>query len=82
MRTVATSILICLGTLLCVVLPASAQTQSAKSAQANAAVAMRDAASAWLKLLPPDLQREAVRDFNDADRTDWHFTPRSTRVCR
>ena len=70
MRNFAACIFVCLGTLLYGVLPASAQTPSAKPAQGNAASAMREAASAWLKLLPPELQREAVRDFNDADRTD------------
>lgn len=79
MRNVAIRILIGLATLPCVVLPASAQPRSATPVQGNAAVKMREAASAWLKLLPPELQREAVRDFNDADRADWHFTPRSRK---
>jgi hypothetical protein len=44
-----------------------------------AAAGMRQAANAWLATLTPALKQEAVRPFDDADRTDWHFTPRSRK---
>jgi hypothetical protein len=40
---------------------------------------MRLAANAFLGALPPNLKSEAVRPFDDADRFDWHFTPRSRK---
>ncbi len=79
MQNAPTRLVTCLGILLCMALPAMAQVHSAPPTQDNAAAAMRTAAQAWLKLLPPDLRREAVRDFADADRLDWHFTPRSRK---
>lgn len=45
----------------------------------NAAAGMRESANAWLATLSPALKKGAVRDFDDADRTDWHFTPRSRK---
>lgn len=44
---------------------------------AAAAAGMREAAIAWLATLPPALKKDAVRPFDDADRFDWHFVPRS-----
>lgn len=44
---------------------------------AAAAIGMREAATAWLALLSPALRKEAQRPFDDADRFDWHFVPRS-----
>ncbi|MBL8517778.1 MAG: DUF3500 domain-containing protein [Betaproteobacteria bacterium] len=44
---------------------------------AAAAAGMRDAATAWLATLTPVLRKAAVRAFDDADRFDWHFVPRS-----
>lgn len=45
---------------------------------ANAAAArMRLAAEAVLAALPEAARAKVVRDFEDPDRLDWHFTPRS-----
>jgi len=38
---------------------------------------MREAASAFLAVLPEPLRAKAQRPFDDRDRLDWHFTPRS-----
>lgn len=45
----------------------------------SAAGKMRLSANALLALLPPHLKAEAVRPFDDADRLDWGFTPRSRK---
>lgn len=44
-----------------------------------AAGKMRLSANAFLATLTPALKAEAVRPFDDADRLDWHFTPRSRK---
>lgn len=38
---------------------------------------LRQVTQAWLATLSPDLRKQAIRPLNDADRTDWHYTPRS-----
>ena len=43
----------------------------------SAAGKMRLAATHFVSTLPDKLAREAVRPFTDADRLNWHFTPRS-----
>ena len=45
----------------------------------SAAGKMRLSANAFLATLPSNLKAEAVRPFDDADRLDWHFTPRSRK---
>jgi len=62
---------------LLLVLPALAHEGGHSSA--SAAAGMRAAANAWLATLTPELRKDAVRPFDDADRTDWHFTPRSRK---
>ena len=43
----------------------------------SAAGKMRLAATDFVAMLPDKLAREALRPFADADRVNWHFTPRS-----
>ncbi|MEJ7669916.1 MAG: DUF3500 domain-containing protein [Casimicrobiaceae bacterium] len=43
----------------------------------SAAGEMRLAATHFVATLPDKLAREALRPFEDADRVNWHFTPRS-----
>jgi hypothetical protein len=38
---------------------------------------MREAAGAFLTALPDEQRAKAQRPFDDRDRLDWHFTPRS-----
>jgi hypothetical protein len=38
---------------------------------------MREAAGAFLAALPDEQRAKAQRPFDDGDRLDWHFTPRS-----
>jgi hypothetical protein len=38
---------------------------------------MREAAGAFLAALPDEQRAKAQRPFDDRDRLDWHFTPRS-----
>lgn len=70
-------ILLCSLVLACAALPAEAH--DGPHPTASAATAMREATTAWLTLLPPALKKEAVRPFDDADRFDWHFVPRSRK---
>jgi hypothetical protein len=42
-----------------------------------AATRMRVAAERVLAALPPDSRARVSRPFDDRDRTDWHYTPRS-----
>jgi hypothetical protein len=44
---------------------------------AQPAPAMRTAVQQLLESLPPDMRARALRPFDDADRADWHYTPRS-----
>ncbi|MDX2220703.1 MAG: DUF3500 domain-containing protein [Burkholderiales bacterium] len=68
-------LLLCCLTLAFAGTPASAH--DGPHPTASAATGMREAATAWLALLPPALRKEAQRPFDDADRFDWHFVPRS-----
>jgi len=43
----------------------------------SASEKMRVAATSFLAALPNQLSREALHPFEDADRVNWHFTPRS-----
>ncbi len=43
----------------------------------SAAGNMRLAATHFVATLPDKLSRDALRPFDDADRVNWHFTPRS-----
>jgi hypothetical protein len=47
------------------------------ASQAQPAVAMREATEKLLVALPAPLRAQAQRPFDDADRFDWHYTPRS-----
>lgn len=46
-------------------------------AAGDAAARMRVAADRLLAALPPAAREKAVRAFDDPDRVDWHYTPRS-----
>ena len=46
-------------------------------AAGDAAVRMRVAADRLLATLPPAAREKALRAFDDPDRLDWHYTPRS-----
>lgn len=44
---------------------------------ATAAPRMREAASRFLAAIPGRAREKAARPFEDGDRKDWHYTPRS-----
>jgi hypothetical protein len=50
---------------------------SAVAQDASTAARMRSAAERLLAGLPADARQKASRPFDDPDRSDWHFTPRS-----
>src|SRR5690242_15369020 len=52
---------------------------AALAPEKGAAVApkMRDAVERLLAALPEKSRAQAMRPFEDRDRTDWHYTPRS-----
>lgn len=60
-----------------ILLPLPAVAHDGPHPTAAAAAGMREAAAAWLATLSPDLRKDALRTFDDADRFDWHFVPRS-----
>jgi hypothetical protein len=60
---------------LCVALPAQAHDKPADTAAA--AGRMRAAAERFIAALPERERARAVRPFEDRDRLDWHYTPRS-----
>jgi len=67
---------ILLAALLCFAL-GIANAQDKPHPSAGAAERMRDAAAKLLAALPAPLRSQAVRPFDDRDRLDWHYTPRS-----
>jgi hypothetical protein len=54
---------------------AAAQDQAHPSA--SVASKMRSAVERFLAALPAESRAQAVRPFEDRDRVDWHYTPRS-----
>lgn len=67
--------IVLLGLLVCVAPPGGAREARAPSAAAQAE-AMRLGVERVLSLLSPSLRQDALRAFDDADRLDWHYTPR------
>ncbi|HSA91205.1 MAG TPA: DUF3500 domain-containing protein [Burkholderiales bacterium] len=59
----------------CLALGAAAQDKPHPSAAA--AAKMRVSAERLLAALPEQSREQALRPFEDRDRTDWHYTPRS-----
>ncbi len=51
--------------------------QESAHPSAPAAARMREAAARFLAAVPEDTRAKAVRPFDDRDRVDWHYTPRS-----
>ncbi len=43
----------------------------------EAARAMATAAQSWLDSLAPELRKKAVLDFDDKERANWHYIPKS-----
>lgn len=54
-----------------------AAAQGKPQTSVAAAPQMREAADRFLATLPAQLRAQAVRPFDDRDRIDWHYTPRS-----
>jgi len=54
-----------------------AAAQNPAHSSGPAAARMVDAAQKLLATLPAEAQAKALRAFNDPDRFDWHYTPRS-----
>ncbi len=55
----------------------SAVAQDKASPTSNVAVKIRESAERFLAALPDRQRSTAMRAFDDADRVDWHYTPRS-----
>jgi len=55
----------------------AAGAQDKAHGTATAAASMRAAAEGLLAALPKSLHARALRPFDDPDRLDWHYTPRS-----
>ncbi len=51
--------------------------QESAHPSAPAASRMREAAARFLAAVPEGTRAKAVRPFDDRDRVDWHYTPRS-----
>jgi len=64
-------------TLLGLVLLAVFQSAIAQHATGPAAMRMREAAERLLAALPQAARASVQREFDDRDRLDWHYTPRS-----
>ena len=66
---------------LALVLAVLAPTAAAQGAPASppeaVAARMRVAAEQLLAALPEPAREKVARPFDDRDRTDWHYTPRS-----
>ena len=61
--------------LMCFAAAAVAQYKTHPSAPV--ATKMRESAERFLAALPDRLRTQATRPFDDRDRVDWHYTPRS-----
>ncbi len=66
-----------LSFLLLLLLAAGAAAQDRSHPSAPVAAKMRDAVERLLAALPEKSRAQAQRTFDDRDRTDWHYTPRS-----
>jgi hypothetical protein len=55
----------------------AAAAQNRPHASAAAAGKMRESMEQLLAALPPALRSQAMKPFDDRDRVDWHYTPRS-----
>jgi hypothetical protein len=67
-----------LASMLCAVLSGAAQPQDARPHPSAAAAAkMREALEGLIAVLPEYSRAQALRPFDDRDRLDWHYTPRS-----
>ena len=64
------------GLVLAAIAPLAIAHDGAHPTAAGAA-RMRVAAERVLEALPPPARERIARPFNDRDRTDWHYTPRS-----
>jgi len=58
-------------------LAVAAATQDKVHPSASVAAKMRESAQGLVAALPERLRAQAVRPFEDRDRIDWHYTPRS-----
>src|SRR5262245_18295062 len=54
-----------------------ALAQDKAQPSADAAAKMLDATERFLAALPEEQRSKAMRPFDDRDRVDWHYTPRS-----
>jgi hypothetical protein len=66
-----------LAAMLCAALAGMAQAQDKAHSSAAAAAKMRESLERLLAALPEKSRTEAMRPFDDRDRFDWHYTPRS-----
>jgi len=73
MRCVAVILLFALST----VVPAGVTAHDGPHGSAATAARMRVSAERLLAALPPATHDKLLRPFNDPDRLDWHYTPRS-----
>ncbi len=64
-------------TLLLSGLSLSAMAQDKAAPSSTVAVKMRESAERFLAALPERQRATAMRAFDDHDRVDWHYTPRS-----
>jgi len=64
-------------TLLLSGLSLSAMAQDKAAPSSAVAVRMRESAEHFLAALPERQRASAMRAFDDHDRVDWHYTPRS-----
>jgi len=58
-------------------LAATASAQEKTHSSASVAAKMRDSVERLLAALPEKSRTQAMRPFEDRDRVDWHYTPRS-----
>jgi len=64
--------------MLCAVMSAAAQPQDSKPHPSAAAAAkMRESVERLIAALPENARAQAMRPFEDRDRLEWHYTPRS-----
>jgi hypothetical protein len=66
-----------LAAALLAVLTSAASAQDKPQPSTAAAAKMRASLERVLAALPEKSRAQAMRPFEDADRTDWHYTPRS-----
>jgi len=66
-----------LGAALAVAACTAALAHEGTHPTAPAAARMQQAAARFLATVPAGMRAKAVRPFDDRDRVDWHYTPRS-----